>query len=239
VVTPLDYAAVSFDLGQTLLELDPESLERKLARRGYAIQLSQVDQALVSGWAAYNRVKREGSSGYAAWRELLGVLLRSAELRESSTRRAPTDQALSALIAELFAEQQSDNLWRRPLPGVVPLLERLAEQGVPMGVLTNSEGGAAELLELVGLSRFFRVVVDSGREGIEKPDRQLFLRFAERIGEMPHRIVHVGDSFEADVRGALGAGMIPIWFGTQPGVLVPPRVHGAFDVAELSQLLGV
>ncbi len=235
----LDYAAVSFDLGQTLLAIEPVCLERKLSRKGYAIELVRLDQALVLAWTAYNQVKRAGASGYTAWKELLRVLLVSAGLRERSTERAPSDAALESLISWLYSEQREDNLWRRPIPGMVELLTALAARNIPAGALTNSEGGAAALLDAVGLSRFLRVVVDSGQEGIEKPDPQIFLRFASRLGEAPHRIVHVGDSFEADVRGALGVGMIPIWFGAEPDEEVPVGVHRALDVPELARLLGL
>jgi putative hydrolase of the HAD superfamily len=104
-------------------------------------------------------------------------------------------------------------------------------------VLTNSEGRAKELVDEVGLGQFVSVVVDSGVEGVEKPDPRIFATMSERLGHAPRDIVHIGDSYEADVLGAIGAGMTPVWFVREPTVTLPPGVLLCRSVSELRRVL--
>ncbi|MGC4065585.1 MAG: hypothetical protein QM784_13245 [Polyangiaceae bacterium] len=60
---------------------------------------------------------------------------------------------------------------------------------------------------------------------------------SERLGRAPNEIIHVGDSYEADVLGALGANMTPVWFVREPTVTLPPGVLLCRSVAELRRLL--
>jgi len=49
--------------------------------------------------------------------------------------------------------------------------------------------------------------VASAAVGVEKPDRRIFDLALARAGVPAHRVVHVGDDYEADVLGAQGAGI--------------------------------
>lgn len=231
------YRAVSFDLGQTLVELDADLLSRKLSRWGYTILPESLDSAIPEAWRAYNQAKRAGKVAYLAWRELLSTLLGRAGIRLIRTGVPPTNASRDELITRLWEDQPRENLWQRPVPGMFELIEELANRAIVVGVLTNSEGRAKELVDALGLGRWMATVVDSGVEGIEKPHPQLFDTMAKRLGYPPSSIVHIGDSFEADVRGALGAGMIPVWFMPDPELPVLPGVHSCHSVRELADLL--
>lgn len=101
-----------------------------------------------------------------------------------------------------------------------------------MAVLSNSEGRLAELLEEIGLAAPFAAILDSGRLGFKKPDRRMFDHALEVTGRT-HGI-HVGDSWPADVEGALGAGWRAVWYGRRATPVEDPRVavaHSAADVA--------
>ena len=53
--------------------------------------------------------------------------------------------------------------------------------------------------------------VTSEHAGSFKPEEAIFRYALERAGVEPNEAVHVGDSLEADVAGALGAGMRAVW----------------------------
>jgi FMN phosphatase YigB (HAD superfamily) len=110
---------------------------------------------------------------------------------------------------------------------------------LPVGVISNSEGRLAELIAELGWAGDFDVVADSGRLRMEKPELLIFLWTAERLGVPPERIVHVGDSWEADVEGAYSAGMRAVWFRPRAPRLVPPELAGIARIGRAGDADGV
>jgi putative hydrolase of the HAD superfamily len=51
------------------------------------------------------------------------------------------------------------------------------------------------------------------------------------------KIVHVGDSYAADVEGALGAGLRAIWFRGDQARAIDPRMVVCADAAEVRAAL--
>lgn len=200
--------AVSFDFGQTLASLDASMLESKLSRRGISSSEARLEGALPIAWAAYDAAVRAGISGHP-WKLFMRTLLRTAAVTPASS--------IEKAVDFLWDDQPRVNLWRRPIPGMIELCSALRGEGVAVGVLTNSEGRAAELLEELGWRDVFVTVVDSGRVGMEKPDPRIFALMSEQLGAPAEAIVHVGDSLGADVMGAIRAGMRAVWFGGRRG----------------------
>src|SRR5512145_910691 len=231
-------SAISFDLGQTLVELDESLLVKQVLRRGFVLEHALVMSEQDHAWGVYNASKASGLTGFDAWASFMRDLLTHAEMRNAESQALAMPEEREQCVRYLWSEQPTNNLWRKPIPGMLDLLRALDSRGTKIGVLTNSEGRARELVDELGFGQFVQVVVDSGVEGIEKPDPRIFARMAERLSCSPTDMVHVGDSYEADVLGALGAQMTPVWLvrekTQQP---VPPNVHRCQSVAELSTLL--
>ena len=230
-------SVISFDLGQTLVELDEQLLADQAKRSGYVLEPSLARSEQDASWQAYNAAKAKGLVGFDAWSAFMRDLLTRVDLRLVAGRVPVSDEEREIFVRFLWSEQPNRNLWRRPIPGMLELVERLSARGTKMGVLTNSEGRAKELVDTVGFGKYMSAVVDSGVEGIEKPDARIFARMAESLACRASDVVHVGDSFEADVLGALGAGMTPIWFLREPTTTLPPGVAWCRNVGELVQLL--
>jgi putative hydrolase of the HAD superfamily len=200
--------AVTFDYGQTLAELDTEYLARRVAERGPVVRAAELDAAAPAAWDEYNRAKQQGDVAEQAWSAFMRALLEGAGL----PRRGRPDAAVTEdIVRFLWSEQPKNNLWRRPIFGMKELLSTLLASGTPMGVLSNSEGRLAELLEELDWARYFGVVADSGRLGFEKPDPRIFEWTAERLGVSTTDLIHVGDAWAADIEGALGVGARAIW----------------------------
>lgn len=90
---------------------------------------------------------------------------------------------------------------------LLPLLGRLRDLGLRLGVATNdAEGPALVHLEAAGVRGYFDFIAgcDSGHGA--KPQPGQLLAFAERIGLSPDRIVMVGDSTH-DLIAGRSAGM--------------------------------
>ncbi|NUP05084.1 MAG: HAD family hydrolase [Polyangiaceae bacterium] len=196
--------AVSFDFGQTLASLDASMLLTKLVRRGMRADVGHLERALPVAWAAYDAAVRAGIAGHP-WKLFMRTLLEEARCEPAS--------AVDAAVDFLWDDQPTANLWRRPIAGMIELCRELKSDGMRIGILTNSEGRAAELVAELGWAGIFDTVVDSGRVGVEKPDPRIFAMMAEQLEHPQNEIVHVGDSLGADVKGAVRAGMRAVWFG--------------------------
>ncbi|WP_437287762.1 HAD family hydrolase [Sorangium sp. So ce406] len=203
--------AVSFDFGQTLVELDTGLLSARLAERGITAPREQLDGAVDSGWRAYNEAIQRGFGGHP-WKIMMRRLLEVGGVPAG---------ALDAAVDWLWTEQPRKNLWRRPIAGMIDVVDELVQAGVPVAVLSNSEGRLDELVDELGWSARFVAVADSGRLGFEKPGREIFAWTAERLGAPLASVVHVGDSLAADVEGALAAGMRAVWFKGDPRRAAP------------------
>ncbi len=194
--------AVTFDFGQTLAELDTGMLAARLYERGVTVSIALLEDARPVMWRRYNEAIREGLGGHP-WVLLMATLLRSAKVDEA---------AVLPLAEWLFGEQPRRNLWRRPIAGMIECVRALRARGVPVGVISNSEGGLAQLIAEMGWTEDFDAVADSGALGMEKPDRAIFDWTAARLGVHPHDMVHVGDSWAADYLGARAVGMRAVLF---------------------------
>jgi len=219
--------AASFDFGQTLGELDHEFLQRRLAERGVVFDPLQACARRVEAWQRYGELKDAGHA--AAWRAMIDVFLRAGG--------APADR-LEELTSWLWEQQPSRNLWRRPIPGMIELARELRLAGVKLAIISNSEGRMAELLAELGWSETFEVIADSGRLGIDKPRPAIFEHACAALGIACSELVHVGDSWEADVEGALGVGAQAVWFDARHRErALPSGVHGAGSASELREVL--
>jgi putative hydrolase of the HAD superfamily len=200
--------AVTFDYGQTLAELDMNFLARRVAERGAVVSVPELESAAPIAWQAYDDAKRRGEAAYVAWSSFMRTLLENARVR----RQSGGDGVVHELVEYLWSEQPRRNLWRKPIAGMKELVLDLSKGGVPMGIVSNSEGRLAELLDEMGFAKYFPAIADSGKLGFEKPDGRIFTWTAERLGVAPNETVHIGDAWAADVDGALGVGARAIWF---------------------------
>ena len=208
-----------------MIDLDLDFLARRLAERGTTVEPLALAAAAPAAWRRYDEMVDPG--GGHPWRELMAALLRGAGI--DAARVAP-------LVDWLWDEQPRANLWRAQVPGMVGLARELAAHGVRVAVLSNSEGRLAELLAEIGIAGAFAAVIDSGRLGIEKPDRRIFDHTLAALGATRPGI-HIGDSWPADVAGALAAGWRAIWFGRRATPVDDPRVAIARDAAEVRAVL--
>ncbi len=193
---------VTFDFGQTLASLDPVMLARRLAERGAVVDPERVEAATPTMWRAYNDLIRSGAGGHP-WKPMMRVLL---------TESGVTEADASPLVDWLWDEQPRRNLWRRPIAGMIELAGSLRARGARVGIVSNSEGHLAALVEELGWTELFPVVADSGALGIEKPDPAIFAWACARMGVSPEGCAHVGDAWAADFEGALAAGMRAVLF---------------------------
>ncbi len=93
----------------------------------------------------------------------------------------------------------------------LPALDELTALGVRLGVVSNWSENLPQLLEGLGLTRYFEVIVVSAVVGATKPDRGIFRHALQRLGATPADALHVGDHPINDVAGARRCGLTALW----------------------------
>ncbi|MCI4337119.1 MAG: HAD family hydrolase [Thermoplasmata archaeon] len=98
-----------------------------------------------------------------------------------------------------------------PFPETAEVLTELDRRGFSLHLVSNNTEHLHETLRRLGWERRFRSVTYSQEAGAVKPDPRIFQLALQRAGCLPGEAVHAGDSWEADVLGARGAGMAGVW----------------------------
>jgi putative hydrolase of the HAD superfamily len=122
-------------------------------------------------------------------------------------------------------------------PDVRPTLSTLKASYTLIAV-TN---GNADLAK-IGLSDLFDEVISAATAGVAKPEPEIFDRAVRAGRARAEETLHVGDHPEADVHGAIRAGLKAVWVNRNgdgwPEDL--PEPDGIIeDIASLADLLGV
>lgn len=112
---------------------------------------------------------------------------------------------------------QAHLVWSKVLDGAAPGLAALAATGLPLAVVSNSDGSVETLLAVAGLCQVgpgpgvaVAAIVDSEVVGVAKPDPRIFSFALDPLGVAPERALYVGDSALFDVGGARAAGLQPL-----------------------------
>jgi HAD superfamily hydrolase (TIGR01509 family) len=120
----------------------------------------------------------------------------------------------------------------RPLPGSRELLDALSNAGIPWAIATSGRMETARVtLEVLGIDRERTVVITRDQVRYAKPDPDLFVAAAERLGAPINTAVVVGDSIwdmlAATRCRALGVGLLSGGYGSDE-----LQKAGAFRVYE-------
>ena len=124
-------------------------------------------------------------------------------------------------------------------PDVAPALGALRRRGLRLVVASNWDCSLPAALEQAGLGDAVDAVVSSAAVGVAKPGQDLFRAALSRAGVPTSQALHVGDSVDRDVGGALGAGLraVLIARGENPPPETPPGVRVISHLGELARLL--
>ena len=167
------YPAMVFDLDGTLVD----SVYQHVLAWREALEEAGIHLAV---WRIHRRIGMSGG------------LLVNALLREVGRRVSPEEVTRMQQRHAAAYLRQFDQV--RPLPGAPELLRALADGGVPHAIATSSRSDSAgPALRLLGVGAAVPVVT---REQVEhaKPDPDLFIAAAARLGVPIHEAIVVGDS---------------------------------------------
>jgi beta-phosphoglucomutase len=103
------------------------------------------------------------------------------------------------------------------MPGLIDLLEKLQKKNYPMAVASSS---FPEIIDLIliksGLKEYFQVIVSGEEAGKSKPEPDVFLLAAQKLGVKSENCLVIEDSFNG-IKAAHAAGMSCVAYQS-PGV---------------------
>jgi HAD superfamily hydrolase (TIGR01509 family) len=192
-------AAFLFDLDGTLVD----SVYQHVLAWHEALEREGIELSI---WRIHRRVGMSGGL-------LINMLLRETGLALEPARVA----RIARGHAEAYLRQASDV---RPLPGARSLLDALTEAGIPWAIATSSRlETAGPTLELIGVAPDRDPVVTRDEVEHAKPDPDLFLAAAARVGVLIEHATVVGDSvwdmLAAQRARALGIGLLSGGYGVE------------------------
>jgi len=95
-------------------------------------------------------------------------------------------------------------------PDVPQTLTTLKQAGYRLAVVSNRSRSYDELLQSLGLDRYFEFALAAGDYEAWKPEPQIFHLAVERLGVSASETLYVGDNYYADVIGAQRARLNPV-----------------------------
>jgi putative hydrolase of the HAD superfamily len=121
-------------------------------------------------------------------------------------------------------------------PDALPALEELRARGLRIVVVSNWDASLHERLEETGLAALVDGAVASAELGHAKPDPRIFAHALELAGAPPEAALHAGDTLEADVEGALAAGLRAVLVARDGAAAAPPGIPVVGALTELPAL---
>lgn len=200
---------VLFDIDETLVDL-------RTAMGNTLREISAKDLAHFTeeDWAAYQHLYAADPQGYYD-KYLTGEL---SFTRQRLLRVAHAQQVHGLPAFDGDAEEAWNAAYDQTLPrhfkafnDVVPVLDELDALGIPYGAVSNNVHDYQRAkLDAAGLERI-RILVGIDAVDAAKPDPAIFLEGVRLLGTAPAQTLYVGDNPVVDGRGALNAGLKPLW----------------------------
>ncbi len=229
--------AVSFDAGNTLIYPDPpvgEVYARALRRAGIPADGAEVERQFLEAWGRLRRQREPGRPAYGSGQSEAMDWWRLV-VRESFRPFGPVE-GFEDVFLSLWDHFASGSAWH-VYDDVWPTFDALRRLGVRMGLISNWDVRLEGLLLDLGLAQHMDWTVISCTAGSEKPHAAIFQEALRRCDLPPGQLAHVGDSYEEDVLGALGAGLRAVWLRRDEAEAGPADVPIVRRLTELPDLL--
>jgi FMN phosphatase YigB (HAD superfamily) len=209
---------VTFDLYDTLIELEPKRWERLsavLTARGIThdpTALKATDMVAEDYWTEINAIRPIRERDEDVQDEIRIEYIR----RWLQASGVVVDDATAAEIRHAYRAEYETHA-RRSIPGMVDgyrvfpdvnrTMRRLREADVLCAVVSNADDDVTEFCTRLQFAHEMDLIVTSALVGYEKPDVRTFQAALEPFDISGPEALHVGDQPRSDVAGALATGM--------------------------------
>jgi len=128
------------------------------------------------------------------------------------------DISFSISFQEMEREFWDAAIKYSPSEGISDVLDLLEKHQIKTGILSNSAFTGAVLEEELAkhsLAHRFSFLISSIDYGFRKPHNRIFQIAVRKMNLEPQDIWFVGDKLEYDIRGAIDAGLYPVWYNPE------------------------
>lgn len=139
--------------------------------------------------------------------ESLEIILKLGGVTKTADEKAALCDLKNQWYVEMIGTMDPSEL----LPGVVKYLEALRAQGTKIA-LGSASKNAAMILDKTGITKYFDAIVDGTSVSKSKPDPEVFLQGAKKLGLDPADCVVFEDS-RAGLQAAQAGGMASVGIG--------------------------
>lgn len=189
-----------FDIGYTLLRMKREvTYSQALKAFGEDVSVETLEREF--HWVdklfmrEYPGIFLKGRGVYMPW--FLGVL----------NYRLGVALDVSAVDKCWEKIQLSTQDYWIPFENVHEVLTELRRNSLRMGVISNWDGSARDLLQRHDLMDYFDHCIISSEVGIDKPNPAIFNLAMQKADAVPQECLYVGDNYYDDAVGSREAGM--------------------------------
>jgi putative hydrolase of the HAD superfamily len=148
-----------------------------------------------------------------------------------------------AYFDALFAHFADPGHWVADFEAA-PTLQRLKNDGLKLGVISNFDYRLYRILDGLDLTRHFDSITISSEAGHAKPRREVYNAALARAGVSTHEAMHIGDSEHLDFVPAAAIGMAAVLIDRelpQPAPSIEARtarIRSLASVPEVAQVFG-
>ena len=111
------------------------------------------------------------------------------------------------------AENISGHCYENTKQTILSAKETLKEltQHYQMALVSNFYGNLRTVLNEFGLTKYFRLIIESAETGLRKPDPAIYRLCLEKLNLKSKEAVIIGDSYKNDINPAITLGCPSIW----------------------------
>jgi putative hydrolase of the HAD superfamily len=227
----MKYKHLFFDLDHTLWDFDANAKESlieiyalfELEQKGVVpfedfYKLYKIHNEIL--WDRYHKgfITGEELKWKRMWRTLLEFKI--------------GDEALARAMSEKFLEILPTK--KLLFPNTIEVLDYLADKNYQLHLITNGfENTQWKKLNNSGLNIYFTHVVTSESSNSIKPQKEIFDYALNKAGAQLHHSIMLGDNLEADIQGAINAGMDNIFVNH---IHTTTALQPTYTITDLSEL---
>ena len=220
---------VWFDIGYTLLYMQREVTYRQALKEfGHQVAIEDIEREF-------------HLTDKLFMREYPGIFLEPRKVYMPSYLGIMNYRlGLSLDVCELDAcweeiKQNTDPYWL-PFDGVREVLEELKHRSIEMGIISNWDWTARDVLAAAGLIEFFDPIVISCEVDCMKPDSRIFELALQKVDIPARQCLYIGDNYYDDALGSRKVGM-PALILNRFGTLGVEEIEDCQLIPHISGLL--
>ncbi|MDU4891680.1 MAG: HAD-IA family hydrolase [Clostridium sp.] len=210
--------AVIFDMYETLITLYESPLYFSTQM---AVDAGISEEKFQSLWKPR---EHERTVGKMTLEEILEFILKE--------KQCYSDELFSKIVGKRKISKKE--CFKYLHPEILPMLNELKKKGICIGLISNCFSEEVEAIKSSELFPYFDVTYLSFEQGLQKPEKEIFIRCMDDLSVSADECIYVGDGGSLELEAASQIGMKAVqavWY-LKEGTIQPSRRKKDFIQAE-------